>query len=843
MKKHIFHVPAVLIAVFLGLIANEAIADSAVPFKQYLGQAGLLRAAHLSKASTPLVRLLSEFQAHAARGGQSAFQPTDKFLPFAAGRVLVEASASADGAALLEDLKRLGLREGKHYGTAVSGLLPVNAIEPATMLSSLRSISAVIPPVRNAGSITSQGDIALRSVFARNSYAVNGSGVTVGVISDSFDTFGGASADIVSGDLPSSGVTVVGGESVYCGVYVYCIDEGRAMAQIVYDMAPGAEILFHTGYATKPDYANAITTLAAAGADIIVDDLLYLNEPMFQDGVVAQAVDSVAANGVVYFAAAGNAGSKSYEAPFRDSGTIFCIEFFEPIGDCHALYERVGRMHDFDPGPGVDLYQDITVPVDSVLTVALQWDAPFGNGTGARNDHDIVLLDQTGNYYFEISANDNVTTGEGWEVLQFQNAEVLDYGTEFSLIITYDDVDSVAPPATLLKTVIFSSGATINEHHTNSSTLFGHVNAEGAIATGAAFFSETPEFGVNPPQIQPYSAKGGTPILFGQNGRLLTTPLIRSKPEITAVDGVNTTFFFDDLTGNDGIDDFFGTSAAAPHAAGVAALLLEARSGATPDQIKAALQSSAIDMNSLGFDPISGYGLIQADAAIAALLAAGDNIAPDADFTFTTNDLGVTFTDASTDVDGSIVNWNWDFGDGNSGATANPIHTYASAGSYTVALTVTDNEGGVASQSKPVTVSTSGADALPTASFSYACNGRTCDFDASASTDDVAINSYSWSFGDGSGSTGAIVNHTYPANGAFVITLVVTDTASQSSTAVASVRLKNRGGASGTSTSDGGGGGGDTGTTIEAEKGRKKCSDGIDNDGDGLIDGDDPDCA
>ena len=108
---------------------------------------------------------------------------------------------------------------------------------------------------------------------------------------------------------------VVGGESVYCGVYVYCIDEGRAMAQIVYDMAPGAEILFHTGYATKPDYANAITTLAAAGADIIVDDLLYLNEPMFQDGVVAQAVDSVAANGVVYFAAAGNAGSKSYEAP------------------------------------------------------------------------------------------------------------------------------------------------------------------------------------------------------------------------------------------------------------------------------------------------------------------------------------------------------------------------------------------------------------------------------------------------------------------------------------------------------------------------------------------------
>jgi hypothetical protein len=150
-------------------------------------------------------------------------------------------------------------------------------------------------------------------------------------------------------------------------------------------------------------------------------------------------------------------------------------------------------MHDFDSGEDVDLYQHITVPIDGVLTVALQWDEPFG-GAGPKNDHDIVLLDETGGIYFTLSANDNITTGEGWEVLQFQNAEVLGYGTDFSLAITFDDVDSrSAPPAGLLKMVIFGSGNSINEHDTNSATLFGHANADGAEAVGAAaarrFFS------------------------------------------------------------------------------------------------------------------------------------------------------------------------------------------------------------------------------------------------------------------------------------------------------------------------------------------------------------------
>ncbi len=827
-----------LLIMWLTLVATVSSADTAVPYQQHPGQTGLYKAAQMGKASTPLVRVFAEYRAHANQGRRTAFAPSDQFLPFSAGRVLIDARANSNGASLLNDLQQLGLLNGTHYGELVSGLFPVAAIDQAVALASLRSISAAIPPISNVGDVTSQGDIALRAMDARTIYSVDGTGVTVGVLSDSFDTLNGAAADVLSGDLPS-GIQVIGGESPYCGTVVFCIDEGRAMAQIIYDMAPGADLLFHTGLASKVDYANGITALAAAGADFIVDDLLYLNEPMFQDGIVAQAVDSVVADGVGYYSAAGNAGDESYEAAFNDSGVIFCIEFFLPIGDCDPIYERVGRMHDFDPGPRVDLYQSVTVPINGVLTVAMQWDEPFG-GAGPRNDHDIVLLDESGGIFFEISANDNIVTGEGWEVLQFYNANYLGYGTSFNLIITYDDVDSISPPATLLKTVIFGSSNSINEHQTNSGTLFGHANAAGAEAVGAAFFEETPEYLTDPPLLEPYSSRGGTPILFSRNGVRLGSSIIRSKPEITAVDGVNTTFFFSDSYGGDGIDDFFGTSAAAPHAAGIAALMLDARSGSTPQQINAALEGSAIDMNALGFDHDSGYGLVQADAAIAALLAAGGNNPPTAGFSSSITDLTVTFTDASTDSDGNITSWSWNFGDTNSSNLQSPSHTFGSGGTYTVSLTVTDNLGGMDSSSQQVTVSTSAGKAPPVANFSYACNGRDCSF-SSTSSADAGISSYSWNFGDGSGllPDDPSPSHLYTSNGNYTVTLTITDGDSASDSASTSFRVKNRGKTSGSTGGGGSDGGTDTGGT---EKGRKKCNDGIDNDGDGLIDGADPDC-
>ncbi len=811
----------------------------AVPAQQQPAPQGLYKAARLSKASTALVRAHTEYRSHVNRGLRTAFQPSDPFLPFSGGRVLVEARAASNGTELLDDLRRLGLSGGSRFGDMVAGYIPVAAIEDAVALASLRSISAAIAPVRNAGSITSQGDTSLRAAVARTTHGVNGAGIIVGVLSDSFDDLGGAAADMASGDLPAVQVLA---ESTACGVLIFCIDEGRAMLQIVYDMAPAAGLMFHTGLQSKVDYANGILALAAAGADVIVDDLLYLHEPMFQDGIVAQAVDSVVAGGSLYYSAAGNAGSESYEGAFVDSGNVLCIEFFLPIGDCDPIYERVGRMHDFDPGPGEDLVLTVTVPLNRVLTVAVQWDQPFG-GAGPQADHDVVLLSADGGIYYAISANDNIPMGEGWEVLQFENNEFLYNETQYGIAVTYDDVDSVGPPATLVKMVIFGSGNTLDEWQTFSSTIYGHANAAGAAAVGAAWWQETPAYGVDPAQLEPYSSKGGTPILFEADGTPKGAPEIRAKPEFTAVDGVDTTFFFSDPDG-DGIDNFFGTSAAAPHAAGVAALLLQSAPGSTPAAVNAALKTSALDMNPIlmpGFDYESGYGLIQADAAIAALAGGGGNSPPTAAFTFVANVLDVDFTDTSSDPDANIVSWSWDFGDGNASNAQHPSHSYTADGSYLVQLTVTDDGSMSDATSQMVTVSSGGdaGNAAPVANFSYNCNGRVCNFDSSASTDDVAITVYSWDFGDGSGSNDENPVHSYASQGNYTVNLIVMDAEGESDAVSTSFRVKNRGNTSG---STGGDGGGDGGGTTEAEKGRKKCSDGIDNDGDGLIDGDDPDC-
>lgn len=823
-----------LVTLCLALGAVQASADIAVPAQQESGQQGLYKAAQMSKAGTALTRAFAQYRAYLNQGKSAPFVPGSPFLPYSAGRVLVEARATAGGPQLLNDLRRLGLTNGSHYGELVSGALPLAALDRAVLLDSLRSISAAIPPVRNVGSVTSEGDSVLRADIARTSHMVDGTGVTVGVLSDSFDTLGGAADDINSGDLPMTGVQVLS-ESTVCGTLVFCIDEGRAMLQIIHDMAPGAELMFHTGLASKTEYASAITALAAAGADVIVDDLLYLHEPMFQDGIVAQAVDTVTSSGAIYYSAAGNAGAESYEGPFVDSGEVLCIEFFLPLGDCDPIYERVGRMHDFDPGPGVDNYQHVTVPLNGVLTVAMQWNEPFG-GAGPKIDHDLVLLDETGGVYYTISANDNIPMGEGWEVLQFENSEFLYQNTSYSLAITYDDVDSVDPPAGLVKMVVFGSGNTINEYRTDSATLYGHANSAGAEAVAAAFWQDTPAFGIDPPKPEPYSSRGGTAIYFNPNGSPKQAPEVRAKPEITAVDGVGTTFFFSDTNG-DGIDEFFGTSAAAPHAAGIAALMLDARANATPAQVNTALESSAIDMESQGFDFDTGAGLIEADAAISALLAAGGNLPPTAGFTFSTSGLAVDFTDMSTDADGSVSTWSWDFGDGTTATTQNTSHAYAVSGTYVVTLTVMDNDGEEDSASQQVTVVDSGGNTSPVAAFSYNCSARSCLFDSSGSSDDAGIVSWSWNFGDGSNSSEPNPAHTYASQGNYTVTLTVADAESETDSASATFRVKNRGNASG---SVGGDDGGATETT--SEKGRKKCSDGIDNDGDGLIDGADPDC-
>ncbi|MBD2774058.1 S8 family peptidase [Iningainema tapete] len=455
------------------------------------------------------------------------------------------------------------------------------------------------------GLTTTQGDIAIRSDIARERFGVTGKGVLIGVISDSYNNLGFSQLDVDSGDLPE-GIRVIRDIDGPPGTGT---DEGNALMQIMYDIAPSANFIFHTGLVeSQAEYAKAIEKLADAGARIIISDVNVLRQPMFQDGLIAQAVDRVVSrpsNGVSFFASAGNAARQSYQSPFNSSGVIDLISG--------------GELHDFDPGPGVDTFQRITMPTGSLFSFSLQWDSPFfsvSGGAGSPNDLDIFLYDSSGTELLASSTESNI----GNDPLEFFDFINETQSTEFNLAIALKD----GPAPNLLKYVTQGLDFEINEFNTSSSTIYGFANARGALPVGAAFYLDTPEFGVEPPVIQLFSSAGGTPILFDANGNRLANPEIRKKPGIVAPDGVNNTFFgFREVEGDE-FPNVFGTSVVAPHAAAVAALLLEFNPNLSPAEIYDILQRSAIDMDDpstpefdIGFDFGTGYGLIQADRALS----------------------------------------------------------------------------------------------------------------------------------------------------------------------------------------------------------------------------------
>ena len=578
-------------------------AGPAVPAAELARLARLDTAGPLAPVGFDLAYLLREFQT--AADAPAAFRPANPLLQTAAGTVAVDV-LTADPAAARAGLAALGFRLLGASTWVSSGFLPIAALPAAAALPGVRAVAPAYRLAANVGAVTSQGTASVRSEEVNKFLRIDGSGVTVGVLSDSFDFLRGAAADVAAGDLPGPANPFGRTAAVNVLSDGPGRDEGRAMLQIVHDVAPGAFLAFATAGVSQTQFAANLRALVEAGADVLVDDVTFPAEPMFQDGLVAQAVDQAAALGVPYFSAAGNRGRAGYESPFREAGVNLGTD-----GTGKVSTQPTFLAHDFDPGPGVDVFQTVVLPPGET-TISFQWSDPYfsvSGGDGARTDLDLAVFDMAGNFLGTVGGFGRNVGGDPVEVFTLPNTT----GRPLTVQFAIGRVSGPAPA--MLKYVAFRPEFQAAEYATGAGTVYGHANAAGAIAVGSGSYADSPAYG-RPPVGSAESSAGGTAVMYDAAGNPIA-PAARGGPSVIAPDGVATSFF--GAVGPDGRRQFFGSSAAAPHAAGVAALMLQANRGLTAGQVRSALEATALDAGTPGRDAQTGAGLVQAPAAVYAV--------------------------------------------------------------------------------------------------------------------------------------------------------------------------------------------------------------------------------
>ncbi len=511
-------------------------------------------------------------------------------MEHAAGPLDVVVRAPVEPAVLDEIVAQGGtVRSTLEKYNWIRATVPETAIEPLAKLDAVASIRLYLPPICSKTN-TSQGDVAHRAALARDAdaFGVDGSGITVGVISDSASPTQLATL-IASGDLPdadSSGPRVSaldGQDGTNVSGYT---DEGLAMLEIIYDLAPGAKLYFATCGESEEVFAENIRALRTAGCNVIVDDISFLLEPVFQDGIIAQAVEDVVADGAVYLSAAGNFGSV-------DQGTSGVWEGDFRLSQTTTINSYEYETHDFGDG-------DLIRITDTTNYVILKWSDAYGS---SGNDYDLFLIAPDGSTVVDWS----------WD-WQNGNDNPEEYLVEtMNLRGYYLVVARVLDAATRYIHLNLNGGTLENG---TSGQIFTHAAAESCLAVAAVDVADAAGgvFNGNEP-VEYYSSDGPRRVFYRADGTAITTGVftaaggeVRSKPDLAAADGVSCA--------TAGFGTFYGTSAAAPHAAAIAALLIQQNPGITPAQVRKSLVAGALDMEDAGWDRSSGYGVLDAYAVL-----------------------------------------------------------------------------------------------------------------------------------------------------------------------------------------------------------------------------------
>jgi len=385
------------------------------------------------------------------------------------------------------------------------------------------------------------------------------------------------------------------------------------MLQVIHQIAPNAKLMFATAFdGGEPGFASNIKALADAGADIIVDDVSYSSEPYFQEGIIASMVSKVTSeNDVTYLSSAANS---NVIVGGRDVGSIE-MSSLRPIA-CPVALTGGSCMNFASTNPSEESTASVTIPANGSLSVALQYSEPQ---SGVTDDLDIALLDEDDNLIGETDGN-NIADGVPFEfagldqpsplspmVVKIAIHRQVGSGTPRAKLIIGGDISAVQPSST--------SG-----FRTVGPTIYGHNGGKDTISVAATSVIQA---GTSP---EWFSSRGPVthywgPVLNATAAAALPAPDVLAKPDITASDGECTTFFlaFVAVGPYNCPYRFYGTSAAAPAAAAVSALLLDAQEHLSATQVKSLLVDTAALMPG-GVQSSRGAGLANAFAGVNSQL-------------------------------------------------------------------------------------------------------------------------------------------------------------------------------------------------------------------------------
>jgi hypothetical protein len=545
--------------------------------------------------------------------------------------VLLDGRNSLDQVAQqVESLQGVILGRSATYRHGIlAAYVPTDQLDNAASIPGVRALTMEHEPVKRASKYSSQSREVLHTDVL-NQQGFTGQGITIGVLSDSFNTARfakhpprtTAEQDEKHGYLPVVNVLQDSGGPGHPGS-----DEGRAICLIAYAEAPGCNEAFATANPSEVNFADNIVRLRTeANCDIIDDDVGYFDEPVFSDGIVAQAVDEVVTSTtlqgkkVIYTSSAGNDGNNGYRSAYRDL-TDADVRVKGHHGNLkldvtdksspHYLDPALtaGGWHNWNPNGGSEPVTTLAAPgtSSSRFNLFLQWDDLFDQTNGITTDYNFLVFDANGNFLRVVSGTHNAFKTQQ----PFKFTRGLRLGTVYQIAFTKTtQTDPQAPPApathqlamyTDLDGLSILLGTYFQPAPLNVPIIYGHPAAQSAIAVAAYDFNWKP----TPPyktEIENYTTPGPAYIYFDQNGARLTTPERRLKPEVAGVDGVVTTSFFSPGYYNYPFA-FFGTSASAPTVAGVVALMLQAAGGPLSldaNHVSTVLENTALPRR--GFD-------------------------------------------------------------------------------------------------------------------------------------------------------------------------------------------------------------------------------------------------